>query len=87
MREFTFTKCDNNNEIKIQYSTSLVDLIFDCNHEIVNEITDIVKEMTQILFTPPYYVLLGRIKLPDSEISLSKKGQDINENFYDGLEC
>ena len=87
MREFTFTKCDNNNEIKIQYSTSLVDLIFDCNHGIVNEITDIVKEMTQILFTPPYYVLLGRIKLPGSEISLSKKGQDINENFYDGLEC
>ena len=41
--------------------------------------------MKEILYTPPYYILFGRIYIIKPKLKEEDKRKDIDQNFYDGF--
>ena len=68
----------------LQYPKCLYAMLFhDLNR--LNEITkNIFQKMEEIIYTEPYQILFGRIKL-HQEIKIQNEAQEINENFYSGF--
>lgn len=71
--------------------SDLFDFVFQKDEywaSFIQQIREIIEEMYRVLYTPPYFILFGRIKIPKS---LKKKSQnvnaiDINQAFYEGFE-
>lgn len=90
-------KCDkvikDNNLLKpgfkdnfiIKNANDLFDFIVSNQQYIVifsNEIKQIIEIMKEIIYTPPYSILFGRINIANLK---KKQGKSINKTFYDGL--
>lgn len=55
---------DEDNSIKsLIYPKNIDEIILFNDNYIIEEITDIINQMDEILFTPPYSILFGRIKI------------------------
>ena len=91
----TFTLMNTKNEDN-QYEICFEDLgeLFDFiikNNDIKNiftsEIKIIIEIMRKIIYTPPYNILFGRLKVvkPESNDRSNSKAKNINKEFYEGF--
>ena len=55
----------------------------------IEDLKDIIDEMIEILFTPPYLILFGRISLvkqePKQNVELNSEQKLLNNSFYEGF--
>ena len=52
----------------------------------IQKIKNVISLMKNILYTPPYYILFGRIIINDPSLKIpDKKAQNINDDFYEGF--
>ena len=55
----------------------------------IEEINKIIEKLNNILFTPPYSIIFGRIKYHNQHISntlqTKNKPENITQTFYDGF--
>lgn len=51
----------------------------------IKEIIEIINIMKEILYTPPYLILFGRIYIIKPKLKEEDKRKDIDQNFYDGF--
>lgn len=47
----------------------------------IKTVYEIIIKMSKVLFTPPYQILFGRIKITEKKYIL----RDINHSFYEGI--
>ena len=52
---------------------------------LINEIKSIINIMNQILYTPPYPILFGRISIAKPKEKFKSKQIAIDQSFYDGF--
>ncbi|KAK8835009.1 hypothetical protein M9Y10_020614 [Tritrichomonas musculus] len=51
----------------------------------IKEINEIIEIMKSILYTPPYSILFGRIRLHQNALTVTRIKENINEEFYKGF--
>ena len=78
---------ENNRERFLIYPKFIFEMLINTLNENGNLIKEIVDEMSKLLFTPPYSILFGRIKIySDNEtVNQNKTATNINESFYNGI--